>query len=57
MELMGDFGLSRRKLIQAATKGFTNPNKWKNIINIGNATWQIVRPYKDAIQQKKDGKL
>ncbi len=57
MELMGDFGLSRRKLIELTTKGFTSPNKWKNVINIGNATYQIVRPYKDAIQMKKDGKL
>ncbi len=57
MGLMGNFGLSRGKLIQTATKGFTNANKWKNIINIGNATWQIVRPYKDAIQLKQDGKL
>ena len=52
MELMGNFGLSRQKLIQAVTTGFSNPNKIKNMINIGNATWQIVRPYKDAISAK-----
>lgn len=57
MELMGDFGLSRRSLSTAVTKGFTNPNRIKNLINIGYATWQIVRPYKDAIQLKQDGKL
>lgn len=57
MELMGDFGLSRRKLTELATKGFTNPNKWKNVISVGNATWQIVKPYKDAIGLKKEGKL
>lgn len=52
MELMGDFGLSRAKLSQLVSRGLTGSNKWRNIINIGNATYQIVRPYKDAIEMK-----
>jgi len=56
-ELMGDFGLSRRKLSRLVSQGFKNPRKIKNLIQIGNATWQIIRPYKDAVTLKKEGKL
>ena len=51
MGVAGDFGLSRMKLIQIATKGFSNPNTLMKMKDIGNAGWQIIRPYKDAIQK------
>ena len=50
MEIGGDFGMSRRKLIDIATKGFTNPKTLMRMKDIGNAGWQIIRPYKDIIQ-------
>lgn len=44
MQLLGDFGLSRTNLINLTTK----PQSWKTI---GQSGWNIVRPYKDAINE------
>ncbi|MCW3787915.1 DUF6443 domain-containing protein [Plebeiibacterium sediminum] len=51
MELSGDFGLSRRRLIQAAELGFTNPNMLRRVGSIGNAGWQIVKPYIEPLKR------
>ena len=47
-EVMGDFGMSKRRLIES----ISDPKKWQGIVNKVKRINDLTRPYRKVVQEK-----